>query len=610
MIPEQNKIDIFNSGQVSLKGKNLRIIHFNDVYNIEESEKEPVGGAARFSTAVHQIQKTAPSLTVFSGDAFSPSKLSLYAKGQQMIDVLNKLNIDAACIGNHEFDMGLDNLEKLLDESNFPWLLSNVYDSQTESTLLKLDTQVVFNIDNVKVGLFGLAEKDWVRSLACVNYDDLIFEPYVECSRRITNYFRHKHHVDIVIALTHMRWKNDERLLEKVPGIDLVLGGHDHEYLTKQVKDRWIIKSGTDFKELSVIDVNIAETITVEKIEKIIIDSNIPKDRHIQSIADHYLENISGQLERVLGYVNCDLDGRHEIIRSQETNLGNLFCDIMMSGTNADCALLNSGAFRSNRIHDAGTFKLRDLHDILSFDSQLFVVQTTGRQLHRVLENGVAKYGEGGGRFPQVSGIQFEFDPLKTPGKRIEPRSIRIQNRQIEFNTCYRLVTNGFMRNVDDVLVKCPELVSDDNTPILHSLVENYLSAVENINNNIDIYKNASSIIPDPVSSIIYNKVNEDMYLLQKVSLFFKKMNNEKHTFKKVALIVIKYIKLKKLKIIPIAQKMLIRTSRLYKQKLMQYLEKPLKMAPEIESRSVLINNRRRSLKSASQLASRHHYFS
>ena len=127
----------------------------------------------------------------------------------------------------------------------------------------------------------------------------------------------------------------------------------------------------------------------------------------------------------------------------------------------------------------------------------------------------------------------------------------------------------------------------------MHSLVENYLSAVENINNNIDIYKNASSIIPDPVSSIIYNKVNEDMYLLQKVSLFFKKMNNEKHTFKKVALIVIKYIKLKKLKIIPIAQKMLIRTSRLYKQKLMQYLEKPLKMAPEIESRSVLINNRR-----------------
>ena len=51
----------------------------------------------------------------------------------------------------------------------------------------------------------------------------------------------------------------------------------------------------------------------------------------------------------------------------------------MMSGTNADCALLNSGAFRSNRIHDAGTFKLRDLHDILSFDSQLFVVQTTGK---------------------------------------------------------------------------------------------------------------------------------------------------------------------------------------------------------------------------------------
>lgn len=84
-------------------------------------------------------------------------------------------------------------------------------------------------------------------------------------------------------------------------------------------------------------------------------------------------------MERVLGYVNCDLDGRHEVIRNQETNLGNLFCDIMVSATNADCALINSGAFRSNRIHNAGVFRLKDLHDILSFDSQLFVLQATGK---------------------------------------------------------------------------------------------------------------------------------------------------------------------------------------------------------------------------------------
>lgn len=76
MIPIKNKIAIFND-PVSLKGEFLRIIHFNDVYNIEESENEPVGGAARFSTVVKQLQKEGPCLTVFSGDAFSPSKCKI-----------------------------------------------------------------------------------------------------------------------------------------------------------------------------------------------------------------------------------------------------------------------------------------------------------------------------------------------------------------------------------------------------------------------------------------------------------------------------------------------------------------------------------------------------
>lgn len=134
--------------------------------------------------------------------------------------------------------------------------------------------------------------------------------------------------------------------------------------------------------------------------------------------------------------------------------------------------------------------------------------------------------------------------------------------------------------------------VSDDNTPVLHSLIENYLLAVEKINNNTDPCKYASSIISDSVSDSIYKEVNEEMHLLQKVSLFFE-IRTHKPTLKKVAQIVIKYIRLNKIKIIPIAQKMIIRNSNIYKRRLMQILEKSLKVTPEIENRSVLLNNRR-----------------
>lgn len=73
------------------------------------------------------------------------------------------------------------------------------------------------------------------------------------------------------------------------------------------------------------------------------------------------------------------LEGRTEVIRKQETNLGNFFCDIMLCGTNAECALLNSGAFRSDRIHQVGEFKLKDLQDILSFDNDLYILNVTGK---------------------------------------------------------------------------------------------------------------------------------------------------------------------------------------------------------------------------------------
>ena len=84
------------------------------------------------------------------------------------------------------------------------------------------------------------------------------------------------------------------------------------------------------------------------------------------------------KLEKELGVINCELDGRYDSVRTRETNLGNFLCDIIVSAVIADCALLNGGSLRSDRIHPAGPFKFKDLRDILSFDSELVVVGVTG----------------------------------------------------------------------------------------------------------------------------------------------------------------------------------------------------------------------------------------
>jgi len=96
-----------------LKGPILKILHFNDVYNIQETVKkaqkdmpELCPGAARFVTAI-ESRRTAQHLVLFSGDLFSPSNLGTHFKGEQMIEIFKRLNVAVTCLGNHDTDYGL-----------------------------------------------------------------------------------------------------------------------------------------------------------------------------------------------------------------------------------------------------------------------------------------------------------------------------------------------------------------------------------------------------------------------------------------------------------------------------------------------------------------------
>lgn len=111
--------------------KKLTILHYNDVYNIDpNSVNEPVGGAARFCNAIKSFQSDNP-LVLFSGDAFNPSVLSTFTQGEQMVPVLNAVGTHCSVFGNHDFDHGLEILQKWVEKTNFPWLMSNVIDNET-----------------------------------------------------------------------------------------------------------------------------------------------------------------------------------------------------------------------------------------------------------------------------------------------------------------------------------------------------------------------------------------------------------------------------------------------------------------------------------------------
>lgn len=89
------------------------------------------------------------------------------------------------------------------------------------------------------------------------------------------------------------------------------------------------------------------------------ITSDIQPDTQVQAIVDQHLEKVEASMQEEIGIIDCDLEGRFSVIRTQETNLGNLITDIMRRATRADVALLNSGTMRSDSVHEAGVFRMK-----------------------------------------------------------------------------------------------------------------------------------------------------------------------------------------------------------------------------------------------------------
>ncbi|VDI34790.1 5'-nucleotidase, partial [Mytilus galloprovincialis] len=314
---------------------------------------------------------------------------SIFMKGDQMIPIVNSLNVQCAVFGNHDFDFGVDHLQEFMSKTKgCAWLLSNVIDNLSEKPLANGKTQHIINAHGIKIGLIGLVEHEWIDTLATLDPEDVTFEDYIERGNELTRSLKEQG-VDVIIALTHMRTPNDRRLAENVDDIDLILGGHDHDYSLEVVNGKNIVKSGTDFRNLSKITLTFTSSGLKVGVERVDLDSSIPEDPQIQKIVAHLNEEISEKMDEHLGFTHVDMDGRFKIIRKMETNLGNFVTDIMLEISKADCALLNSGTFRSDRIHPKGQFKLRDLLTILPLVDNLIVIECTGAEVVEALENGV-----------------------------------------------------------------------------------------------------------------------------------------------------------------------------------------------------------------------------
>eukprot|EP01012_Entosiphon_sulcatum_P009724 TRINITY_DN15552_c0_g1_i1.p1 TRINITY_DN15552_c0_g1~~TRINITY_DN15552_c0_g1_i1.p1 ORF type:complete len:817 (-),score=109.54 TRINITY_DN15552_c0_g1_i1:54-2504(-) len=458
----------------------LCFLHFNDVYHIQPAKKgEPIGGAARFASLVAEYRQKHDALVLFSGDIFNPSLMSTVTKGKHMVPVMKELRVDCCCFGNHDFDFGIEELQKLSVACNTTWIMTNIIDSTTGHPIAGAKNSHIIRHKNITIGFIGIAEQ-WLEAIrdlpSWVEYVERVGAAKAEIAKLKAK------GAQLIVALTHMREPNDIALVEAVPEIDLVLGGHDHFYNIVETKGVKILNSGTDFKNLSFLKIWVSkEGKPKVEIQQIDVVSSVPEDPKVKAIVEEYEREVDHKMEKELCITLRELDISNDVVRTQEVPIGNFITDIMKRNMDADCAVVNSGVLRAGIVHEAGqALTIKDVLDILPIEDVVVCIEILGRHIREALENGVSKYPAHDGRFPQVSGIKFAFDPTMNSGNRV--KEVQINGHTLKDNEKYKVATTMYLAKGGDGYQPLKNLlrfvIDEENGGILPSMVRNFMGAL------------------------------------------------------------------------------------------------------------------------------------
>ena len=222
--------------------KKITILHTNDMHSriepFSSGSYKGFGGMAQRSSIIKKIRKKEKNVLLFDGgDIFQGTPYFNYFGGELEFKLMSEMKYDAAVLGNHDFDNGINGLKKQLRHANFPFLISN-YDFK--KTILKdqFKPYKIFIKDNIKIGVFGLGIE--LEGLVPKElYKETIYLDPIKKSKFYSNKLKNELGCDLVICLSHLglQYENnkisDLTLAKKSKFIDLIIGGHTHTFLKK-----------------------------------------------------------------------------------------------------------------------------------------------------------------------------------------------------------------------------------------------------------------------------------------------------------------------------------------------------------------------------------------
>jgi 5'-nucleotidase / UDP-sugar diphosphatase len=480
----------------------LTILHTNDFHDRFEpisafdsgcsdednAAGECFGGTARLVTAVAEARaRSNNSILVDGGDQFQGTLFYTYYKGAMAAEFMNLLGYDAMAVGNHEFDDGPEALRAFADALEAPLLMANA-DYAAEPLLVDaVLPSLVIEQGGERIGLIGLTPQD-NDVLASPGPNVTFTDPIAAVQREVDALTADG--ITKIILLSHSGMPVDQEIAAAVPGVDVIVGGHDHTFLSNtaenakgpypvMVGNTAIVQSYAYGKYLGELNVTFddAGVVTSAVGEPILLDASVAEDPAVVARIDELGVPLEAIRNEVVAEAAAMIEGDRAVCRVMECSGGNLIADAMLdrvADQGIQIAVMNSGGIRAPI--DAGEITKGEVLTVLPFQNTLSTFSVSGQTVLDALENGVSQVADGSGRFLQVSGMTFVVDLAMEPGSRIS--DVMVAGAPIDPAATYGLVSNNFVRNGGDGFAMFVDAADAyDFGPDLADVVIEYLQA-------------------------------------------------------------------------------------------------------------------------------------
>ena len=455
----------------------LHILHINDLHSRiesisrfdgtcgadDEAEGKCFGGVARVKTAIDmkRAELAGENVVVLdAGDQFQGSLIYTTYKGQAAAEFMNAIGFDAMAVGNHEFDDGPEALASFIDAVDVPLVSSNLDVSQSNLLNGKLNDHIVLDVGGEKIGIISALATDTVETSS--PGPNVIFQDEAEALAAAVAELEAEG-VTKVIALTHVGLPKDMELAAEVEGLDVVVGGHSHTLLSNtdekaagaypmMVGDVPVVQAYAYSKYLGHLTVTFDDAGNVVSAtgEPMLLDASVTPDEAVAARVAELAAPVEEMKNTVVAAAPAAINGERESCRLVECEMGNLITDAMLdrvADQGIQIAIQNGGGIRASI--DAGDVTMGEVYTVLPFQNTLSTFYVTGQTIIDALENGVSQTEEVKGRFPQVAGLTFTWDPSVAPleGRIVE---VLVGGAPIDPAAEYGVVSNNYVRGGGD----------------------------------------------------------------------------------------------------------------------------------------------------------------